>query len=121
MKTTTIDRVASWSVDEDGIATFRYQIDGRKFTFCVTRSTMQEVLRDIGRLAANPVLPLDWNDAAYLTALIRDVMAMLEPIEPLDSRAYIGGDTPAVIWTITMFGCSAALMVTLFVFVLWGA
>lgn len=117
----TIDRVASWSVNEDGIATFKYEIDGKKFTFCVTRDTMQSVLRDIGKLAAHPALPLDWNDAAYLTALIREVMSMLEPIDQQDNRLFVGGDAAAVIWTITMFGCSAALMITLFVFVLWGA
>ena len=117
-----MQRIMNWSVNEDGIVQFRYEIDDRQFLFCVTPETKADVLRDIGRLAANPKSPVSWNDAAYLTSMIREVMDMLEPqvIDNEDSNVLIGKDVHAVAWSILMMACTSVIALATFVFVMWG-
>ena len=117
-----MQRIMNWSVNEDGIVQFRYEIDDRQFLFCVMPETKADVLRDIGRLAANPKSPVSWNDAAYLTSMIREVMDMLEPqvIDNEDSNVLIGKDVHAVAWSILMMACTSVIALATFVFVMWG-
>ena len=116
------ERIVSWSVGESGVVQFRYSIDGKQFLFNVTPETQQDVLREIGRLAANERLPLDWNDAAYLTSMVREVMEMLHPtpVESDDASIYVGNDLYVIGWSIMMMCCSATFCVALFVFFVWG-
>lgn len=122
MTTKLSERVASWSVGESGIVQFRYSIDGKQFLFNLTPETQQDVLREIGRLAANERSSISWNDAAYLTSMIREVMEMMYPtqVENDDSSIYVGNDLYVVGWSILMMCCSATFCVALFVFFVWG-
>jgi len=122
MKTKVMERIASWSVNTDGIVQFKYRIDETQYMFCVTKESMQDVLREIGRLAANQKSPMTWNDAAYLTQMIREVVDMLEPktIDTDDSNVLIGMDAHAIAWSILMMACTSVFALAAFVFVMWG-
>ena len=121
-KIKVMERIASWSINEDSIAQFRYEIDGKQFLFNVTRESMPCVLRDIGLLAASNCSPMTWHDAAYLTSMIRDVMNMLEPksIEDDDNNILVGNDINAVAWSILMMAYTISIALATFVFVMWG-
>jgi len=117
-----MDRIASWQVEDGDIVHFRYQRDGVPFAFYVTQANKPDVLRDIGRMAANDACPLTWHDAQYLTQLIREVMNMqLDKSKPCDCKQCVAIDRGAFWWSLMMFVCSFAAMFTLAVFVLWGA
>lgn len=120
--TNAMERIASWSVNQDGIIQFRYEIDGKQFLFNVTRETMQDVLRAIGRLAANTKSPMTWNDAAYLTQMIREVVDLLEPqtVDSDDANLLIGKDVHSLAWSILMMACTSVIALATFVFVMWG-
>ena len=116
-----IENSASWSADGSGVVQFRYEIGNLKFVFNVRPNTVREVLRDIGRLAADRSSPMTWDDEAYLTRMIRQVMDMqAESQEPRNCPQCVGGNRAEIAWTILMFVCSAAIMATLAVFLLWG-
>lgn len=122
MKSTAMDRIGSWSVTEQGLVRFEYPCDGTKFVFYVTRESMRDVMRDIGNLAARPESPISWDDAAYLTSLIREVMDMQPQFGvQCGCDQCVPNNHGEIVWTSMMFVCSGALMATLAVFVLWGA
>lgn len=122
-KTKPMDRIASWSRDTDGLVTFRYTCNGTPYVFFVMQQTLRARLREIGELAANPAVDFDHMDAEYLTSLIREVMAMQPEAHdlPCCCDRCLGTARDNFMWQLMMFVCSAALMATLAVFVLWGA
>lgn len=122
MKTSAMDRIGSWSVLDEGIVKFSYSCDGTMFVFYVCPDGKQDALREIGNLAANPDSPISWDDAAYLTSLIREVMDMQPQFgAPCDCEKCVPNTRGDLGWQLMMFVCSAALMATFAMFVLWGA
>ena len=120
--TQTADRLTRWQSLGDGCVQFWYTIDHLTLLIInVRQETMRDVLRDIGRLAADRSSPMTWDDAAYLTKLIRDVMDMQDNADgECGCRQCVVGNRAEIAWSVLMFVCSAAIMATLAVFLLWG-
>ena len=113
--------LATWSQESDGIVRFDYELS-KQYTFFVSHDNMRDVLRDIGRMAANPACEITWQDAEYLTSLIREVMVQqLVEDERCECNLCTFRDLNDVIWALVMAVCCAAFWVALIVFVVWGA
>ncbi len=55
------------------VFSLRYVAHGHVFVFRWTEETRQELLRELGRQAANLANPLTWYDAAVLSKAVRQM------------------------------------------------
>ena len=69
----TRTRSLNWSVSGDEVRVTAI-IDGKRYGFFANPETRDDVLRDIGLLAADPLVNLTWDDATEITALIRELL-----------------------------------------------
>jgi len=119
---TATERIACWSVSNDGYR-FGYQIRGKSYTFLVTDETLREILCEIEAMAIDPKSELDWDDAEYLTSMIREVVLLSQPAAEVHDEFYDVCRIAEVWegrWAVVMAGCVAVLMVGVF-FLIWGA
>ncbi len=111
-----IERHMNWSVNQDGFYCLSFRCGVKRWNRGCYESERQELMRSVGRDVLNPHLSLDWDDAAYITASIREIIsndfvystAVVEPaveFEPMDygdeCGLWIG---PLLVWAVVFWG-----------------
>lgn len=71
---TAISRHMSWHIKQDGTYCFSYQCGDKRWNRSCHMGQRRELLLSVGNDAANPNLSLDWDDAAYITSRIREIV-----------------------------------------------
>ena len=105
----TRTRSLNWSVSGDEVRVTAI-IDEKRYGFFANPETRDDVLRDVGLLAADPLANLTWDDAAEITALIRDLLMDAQASkEQMSDAADLGLFICMVLPGIVFWGVLAAL------------
>lgn len=110
-------RELSWTRDSGEVAHFSYKLNNEWYYWPCNIESRRAILSHVSRCAGNPSLSLSYDDAAEITARIRQVVGLdsaspqAEAIKPENSGAWLviaitwgvifwAGVVKLIIWTI---------------------